>query len=296
MIKNFIKKHEIEYYEEASLKRYNTYRVDAKCKYLIIPKDKYELIELLKYLKEQKQDYIILGNGSNIILAKDYYDKPIILLHKLKNITINDDIVEVGAGYSLQKLAIDVSTKGLSGLEFACGIPGLIGASIAMNAGAYKSSMQDVVETVEVINKKLELVSMSKNDLEFEYRNSIFKKNKNYIIVGATLKLSHGDKEEILETISRRRVKRLETQPLDMPSAGSVFRNPEGYFAGKLIEDCNLKGYNVNGAEVSQKHANFIINKGTATGKDIIKIIDVIKEKIKTEYNIDLIIEQIIID
>ena len=282
MIKNFIKKHNLEYQEEANLKRYNTYRLETICKYLIFPKDKEELKDLLKYLHEKQEKYIVLGN--------------VILLNKLNKIVIDDDTIEVSAGYSLQKLAVDACSLGLEGLEFACGIPGYIGASIAMNAGAYNSSLSEVVETVEVINPNFEFVIMSKEDLEFEYRSSFFKKNKDYIIVSAILKLNRGNKEEILEKISKRRVKRLETQPLDMPSAGSVFRNPEGKSAGALIEQSGLKGYNINGAEISTKHANFIVNTGNSTGKDIIKLIDKTKKEVKNKFDVDLILEQIIID
>lgn len=296
MIKNFIKKHNLEYYEEANLKRYNTYRLETICKYLILPKTKEELRDLLKYLKENDIKNIVLGNGSNVIFKDTYYDGVVILLNKLNKVTIDDDTIEVSAGYSLQKLAIEACSIGLEGLEFACGIPGLIGASIAMNAGAYNSSLSEIIETVEVINSNFEFVNMSKEDLEFEYRSSIFKKEKDYIIVSAVLNLSRGNKEEILEKISKRRVKRLETQPLDMPSAGSVFRNPESLHAGALIEQCGLKGYNINGAEVSNKHANFIVNTGGATGKDIIKLIEKIQAEVKKEFKIDLILEQIIVD
>lgn len=296
MIKNFIKEKMLEYYEEASLKRYNTYRLDPKAKYLVFPKDKYELRDLLEFLETTKEKYIVLGNGSNIILKNDYYDGVVIILSKLNNIKINDNIIEVEAGYSLQKLALEACNKGLTGLEFACGIPGCIGASIAMNAGAYNSALEEVVETVEVINPRFEIVTMTKESLEFNYRDSLFKRNKNYIIVSAKLKLAYGDKQEILEKITKRRVKRLESQPLDMPSAGSVFRNPEGNYAGALIEQCNLKGYNINGAEVSTKHANFIVNTGGAKGEDIVKLIEKIKDEVKKEYNIDLLLEQIIID
>lgn len=296
MIKNFIKEKMLEYYEEASLKRYNTYRLDTKAKYLVFPKDKYELRDLLEFLETTKEKYIVLGNGSNIILKNDYYDGVVIILSKLNHIKINDNIIEVEAGYSLQKLALEACNKGLTGLEFACGIPGCIGASIAMNAGAYNSALEEVVETVEVINPHFEIVTMTKESLEFNYRDSLFKRNKNYIIVSAKLKLAYGDKQEILEKITKRRVKRLESQPLDMPSAGSVFRNPEGNHAGALIEQCNLKGYNINGAEVSTKHANFIVNTGGAKGEDIVKLIEKIKSEVKKEYNIDLLLEQIIID
>ena len=296
MIRNFIKKNNLEYYEEANLKRYNTYRLETICKYLIFPKNKEELRNLLKYLTEIKAKYIVLGNGSNIIFKESYYDGVVIILSKLNKITIEDDIVKVEAGYSLQKLAIETCSIGLEGLEFACGIPGHVGASIAMNAGAYNSSLAEVVETVEVINPNFEFVNMSKEDLEFEYRSSIFKKEKNYIIVSATLKLTRGNKEEILEKISKRRVKRIETQPLDMPSAGSVFRNPPNMHAGALIEQCNLKGYTLGGAEISPKHANFIVNKGGATGKEITKLITKAQEDVKKEFNVDLILEQIIVD
>lgn len=296
MIKNFIKRHNLEYQEEANLKRYNTYRLETTCKYLIFPKNKEELRDLLKYLKEKEEKYIVLGNGSNVIFKDNYYDGVVVLLNKLNKLLIDDDTIEVSAGYSLQKLAVETCSLGLEGLEFACGIPGYVGASIAMNAGAYNSSLSEVVETVEVINQDFEFVMMSKEDLEFEYRSSLFKKNKDYIIVSAILKLNRGNKEEILEKISKRRVKRLETQPLDMPSAGSVFRNPPGESAGALIEQSGLKGYRIGGAEISNKHANFIVNTGTSTGKDIVKLIEKVKKEVKKEFDIDLVLEQIIVD
>lgn len=296
MIKNFIEKNNYEYISEASLKRYNTYRIDIKCKYLVFPKTKEQFIELLKELSTAKEKYLVLGNGSNIILNTTYYDGVVILLNKLNKMTIDDLTVEVEAGYSLQKLALETSSLGLEGLEFATGIPGMVGASIATNAGAYKNDIASVVETVTVVNPNNEIVTMHHDDLNFSYRTSFFKENKGYYIISATLKLKQGNKEEILEKISKRRVKRIETQPLDMPSAGSVFRNPEGMYAGELIEKIGLKGYNLNGAMVSEKHANFIVNKGNASGKDIVKLIQKIKEEVKKEFNVDLILEQIIVD
>ena len=296
MIKNFINKQNIEYYEQANLKRYNTYRLETICKYLVFPKTKEELLELLKFLTTNQEKYLVLGNGSNVIFKNDYYDGTIINLNKLNNLTIKDNIIEVEAGYSLQKLALEVCNLGLSGLEFACGIPGHMGASIAMNAGAYNNSLAEIVESVELINNDFELITMKKEELMFSYRDSIFKKNKNYIIVSAKLKVKQGNKEEIIEKINKRRKKRLETQPLDMPSAGSVFRNPENLHAGALIEQANLKGYSINDAKVSEKHANFIVNNGHAKGSDIVKLIDKIQLDIKDKFNVDLILEQIIID
>lgn len=296
MIKNFIDKNFYEYYEDISLKPYNTYRLNTKCKYLIFPKNIEELIDLLKYLKSNNYKYLILGNGSNVIFKSDYYDGVIIRLDKLNKVTIENNIVEAYAGVSLSKLSMDISLKGLAGLEFACGIPGHVGASVAMNAGAYNSSMSDIIIDAKIINSNLELITMTKEELEFSYRDSFLKRNKDYIVVSARFELKNSNSKELLETISTRRVRRLETQPLNYPSAGSVFRNPEGMHAGELIEKCNLKGYQVGGAVVSQKHANFIINNGKATGEDIVKLINIIQEKIYKKYNIKLIKEQIIIE
>lgn len=296
MIKNFIEKSSIEYYENASLKKYNTYRIDVNCKYLVLPKNKEELRTLIKYLTSKEEKFLVLGNGSNVIFACDYFDGIIILLNKLNKLKIEGEIIEVEAGYSLQKLAIETSNLGLEGLEFATGIPGLVGASIAMNAGAYKNSISEVVTSVLVMNPEFEFVTMSGEELDFSYRDSFFKKNKNYYVIGAKLKLVQGEKQQIIERISKRRVKRLETQPLDMPSAGSVFRNPEGMYAGELIENCGLKGFSIGGAEISEKHANFIVNTGGATGREITQVIERVKKEVLEKYDVELILEQIVID
>ena len=296
MIRNFIEKNNYEYYIDANMKKYNTYRLDVICKYLIFPKTIEELLELLKYIRDHHCKYLVLGNGSNIIFKNHYYDGVIIKLDRLNHIRLDDDVVEVEAGYSLVRLAMDMSLKGLSGLEFASAIPGYVGASVAMNAGAYNSSISDVLISVKVINPKLEIVTMTKEELEFQYRDSFIKRNKDYIVVSSKFKLVKSDSKEILELISKRKLRRIETQPLEYPSAGSVFRNPSGMHAGELIERCGLKGYNVGGAVVSEKHANFIINSGDATGEDIIQLIHIIKEKVLEKYHVELILEQIIID
>ena len=296
MIKNFIDTSGIECYEDVSLKKYNTYKIDAKAKYLVFPKDSVELISLISYLKSNKCKFLVLGNGSNVIFNFEYYDGVIIRLDRFNSISINDNVIEVGAGYSLIKLANEVALLGLSGLEFASGIPGCVGASVAMNAGAYNHSLAEVVESVMVLTPDNEIITMNNEELEFNYRESFLKHNKDYIILSCKIILSHGNKEEILELIKDRRVRRMESQPLNYPSAGSVFRNPEGNYAGKLIEDCGFKGYKLGGAMVSLKHANFIINYDGATGRDIVLLINKIRNSVKDKYNIDLILEQIIID
>lgn len=296
MIKSFIDTSGVEYYEDVSLKKYNTYKIDAKAKYLVFPKDSVELISLISYLKDNNCKFLVLGNGSNVIFNFEYYDGVIIRLDRFNSISINDNVIEVGAGYSLIKLANEVALLGLSGLEFASGIPGCVGASVAMNAGAYNHSLAEVVESVMILTPDNEIITMNNEELEFNYRESFLKHNKDYIILSCKIILSHGNKEEILELISNRRIRRMESQPLNYPSAGSVFRNPEGNYAGKLIEDCGFKGYKLGGAMVSLKHANFIINYDGATGRDIVLLINKIKNSVKEKYGIDLILEQIIID
>jgi len=296
MIKNFIKEHNLEYYEHKSLKRYNTYRLDTTCDYIVFPDDLGTLILLLNFLKENNLKYIFLGNGSNVIFKNKHYDGIVIKLDRLNNITFNDTLVEVEAGYPLIKLGLECIKRSLTGFEFASAIPGQIGASIAMNAGAYKCDMSDIVREVKVINPNLEIITMTKEELNFSYRSSFLKENKDYYIVSATLELENGISSEIEELTSKRRIKRIETQPLEYPSAGSVFRNPENMYAGELIENCGLKGYSINGAMVSEKHANFIINKNNATGEDIVNLINLIKTKVFEKYNVELILEQLIIE
>ena len=296
MIKNFIENNNFKYYKEASLKNFNTYKIDIKCKYLVFPKTREELIKLIKYLKENKYKFIVLGNGSNVIFAGDYYDGIVVKLDNFKKLTIDDDVVTVEAGYSLIKLALDVSLEGLSGLEFASGIPGSIASSVAMNAGAYNDSLSEIVIDVEVLTPNYEIITMTNSQLDFKYRHSFFKDNKDYIIISCRLQLSHGNKKEILDLISQRRIRRIESQPLNYPSAGSVFRNPEGMHSGALIEKCGLKGYKLGGAQVSCKHANFIVNYDNATGKDIVALINKVKKEVKKKYHVDLKLEQIIID
>lgn len=292
MIESFINKY--EYYKNISLKKYNTYKIDVNCDYLVYPKSIHELQELLKYLKDNNIHYLILGNGSNAILARPNFDV-VIKLDRINNIEIKDNIVIAGAGVSLIKLSNICMENNLNGLSFAGGIPGLLGASTAMNAGAYKEDMASIVKEVKVLTPNLEIKTMKNSELEYAYRDSFLKRNKDFICVEVTLSLEYEDKEIIKHRMLDRRDRRISSQPVNMPSAGSVFRNPEGLSAGKLIEDIGLKGYTIGGAQVSEKHANFIINTSNATYEDIISLIDYIKEKVKEKYNIDLILEQEIV-
>ena len=278
--------------ENESLKLHTTYKVGGIAKYFITPNDFDELIKLLKYLKENNIKYMILGNGSNTIFSSKTYDGVIINLSNLNKMKIDGNKIFVEAGYQLIKLSIDAMNNNLSGLEFASGIPANVGGAIYMNAGAYKSDMSEIIEEVTFLDENYELKTLKKDELNFSYRHSLFQE-KNYIIISAILKLTSGNKEEIKALMDKRKQRRVESQPLEYPSAGSVFRNPsEDIFAGKLIEDLGLKGYSIGDAKISEKHANFIINNGNATGEDIKALITLIKEKVKEKYNIDLIVEQ----
>jgi len=295
MIKDFIEKNNIEYISDVSLKEYNTYHIDSKAMGMVFPKSIDELVNLIKILKESNIEYVFLGNGSNIILKDEYYDKIFIKLDKLNNYKIEDNIVTVEAGVPLIRLSLDCARLGLSGLEFMCALPGHMGSSVAMNAGAYNQSISDVLVSAKILTKDLEVKEFTNKDLEFKYRDSFLKHNRDYICLEATLKLEYGNANEIYEVMAKRQSKRIESQPLEYPCAGSVFRNPDGLYAGELIEKCELKGTNINGAEVSVKHANFIINKGNAKGKDILELIEIIKKKVYDKYSIELVLEQEII-
>ena len=296
MIRNFTRSNNIEMYEDVSLKKYNTYRLDVKCDYLVFPKDIDEVVKLISFLKENNYKYLILGNGSNVIFKNNRYNGVVIKLSKLDKIEFDGDKVVVGAGVALSKLANMAINNSLSGLEFSVSIPGEIGASVSMNAGAYNESFSDIFVSAKVLTPKLEIIELTNEDMDFSYRNSFIKKNKDYIVLEVVLKLKQGNKEEMNAVIEKRFEKRKATQPLEYPSAGSVFRNPEGMYAGKLIEDANLKGYSIGGAMISDMHANFIVNKDNATGEDIINLINLAKDKVKENNNIDLYLEQVIID
>lgn len=276
---------------DQQLKDYTTYRVGGVVDYLIMPSSIDNLIKLLKFLEENKLSYFILGNGSNVVFNDNKFDKVIIKLNAISNITINDNVIECSAGDSLIKVSNMALKNSLSGLEFASGIPCSVGGAIYMNAGAYNRDIASCLEEVKVLhNNKIEV--LKGEECEFEYRSSIFKKNKEYIILSAKFRLEDGDASQISDLINDRRMRRMATQPLEYPSAGSVFRNPTNDYAGRLIEELGYKGKMIGGAMVSDKHANFIINYQNAKGMDIFNLVNDIKEKVKDTYNIELICEQ----
>ena len=278
--------------KEVFLSKYTTYKVGGLCSCIIYPKDIEKLVKLIKLVRKYKLKHKIIGNGSNLIFSDKKYDGVIIKLNNLDNIEITDTKIVVGAGYSLIKLANMATKASLTGLEFASGIPGTVGGAVFMNAGAYKSDMGYIVKSVKVLTPEYEIIKLTNREMNFHYRTSFLQKHPDYICLEVTIKLKKGKKSEIEALIKDRRKRRLETQPLEYPSAGSVFRNPEGDAAGRIIESLGLKGLTKGGAQVSPKHANFIVNKGGASASDIRELIMYVKENVKDNCGIDLKVEQ----
>jgi len=280
--------------EFVNLKNYNTYKIGGKARYVIKPYSIDDLKDLINYLKNNNVKYFILGKGSNVISPDEDYEGTIIILDYLNEIKVNGTNVEVSSGCILSKFINDIVNLGLGGLENLYGIPGTVGGAIYGNVGCYGSVISEYLESVTYLEDN-EIKTLNKNECDFKYRSSLFKNNKNKIILKASFKLFKSNREDMLKRIKENMLKRKNSQPLEYPNAGSVFRNPENVAAGKLIEDIGLKKYNVNDAYISEKHANFIINKGNAKSEDIIKLIEFVREKIKENYEIELILEQEIV-
>ena len=303
-------------YENENLKKHTTYKIDSMCKFLVMPDSINHLIELVKYLNKEKIKYFIIGNGSNLIFKNNYFDGVIVKLELLKNYEIDEEnlILNVETGVYLPLLSSKLINDGYSGFEWASGLPGEVGSSIYNNAGAYKKKISDNLIDVTILkDDKIQL--LKKEDISFKYRTSSFKENKDSIILSARFSLEKKDIDEMKKIVKDRLKRRVDTQPLEYPSAGSTFRNPhesdykeifkkynlpvndDGYVpAGYLIESLGLKGKTIGGAKISEKHANFIINFDNAKGEDVINLIDFVQKKVKEKYEIDLILEQEIVN
>lgn len=280
----------MEKISNAEIKKYTTYKLEGTVSEIYVPSDVLELKNLLAELKNKNIRYKILGNGSNLIVSSKY-DGVLIKLKNFDTLNIDGNTVKVGAGYMLPKLALKCAENGLSGLEFAYGIPATIGGAVYQNAGAYGFSIDKVIKDVTILDGNYEIITLSKDELKFGYRDSVFK-HKNFICLEVTLELKKGNSEDILEKMKENLKHRKENQPLEYPSAGSVFRNPIGYSAGKLIEEAGCKGAQVGDVMVSYKHANFIVNIGKATAEDVLELIKLVQKKVKDKTGILLETEQ----
>ena len=278
--------------ENIDLKKYNTYGIGGIAKYMVFPSNEEKLVKLLDYIKDEKISWYILGGGSNLILPDEDYDGVIINLKELNNYEFDKDIINAESGISLGKLVNVMLDAGYTNLSSLMGIPGLLGGAIIGNAGAYGTSIFDYIINVKFIDEDGNIKELNKEEIKYDYRLTEFKEKK-VIVLSAKIRCINGNVAEAKEKIKENLEKRRKSQPLEYKNAGSVFRNPPSHAAGYLIEHSGLKGITVGGAMVSEKHANFIINFNNATSRDIIKLVELIKSKVKDVYNVELELEQV---
>lgn len=274
--------------EDESLSKYTTFKIGGPARVLIEAKSDEEVLKLVRLFHEMEEDYLIIGNGSNLLITDDGIERPVIVLDKkFSNITTIDEVtLYAEAGASLKSLANKALDLGLGGLEAISGIPGTVGGAVYMNAGAYGSEIKDVVTKIRYI-KDDSIAELDASEANFAHRRSIFQ-DKGYIILGAYFKLVKKDKKDIEEEQRDYTQRRKDKQPLEYPSAGSVFKRPEGYYASKLIEDAGLKGLSVGGAMVSKKHSGFIINTGSASFDDVVTLIEKVKAIVLEKFAVGL--------
>jgi len=271
----------------ALMKEHINFEVGGPADILLIPSKVEQIIESIKICKENNIPYFVMGNGSNLLVKDGGIRGVVIKLTGLTNLEVNKEEIKADCGVMLKELSDKALENSLTGLEFACGIPGSVGGAVFMNAGAYNGEIKNVIKEAEVITSSGEIITLSKDELELGYRTSKVMKD-NSIVINATFKLEKGNKEEIKETIDDLTKKREEKQPLEYPSAGSTFKRPEGYFAGKLIDDCGLRGLTLRGAQVSEKHCGFVVNIGDATAKDILDLMYIVKSTVLNKFGVTL--------
>ena len=270
------------------MSRHTTFRVGGPADFFVTPKAKEEVRDVICICKEAGMPYYIIGNGSNLLVSDAGYRGVIVQIYKEMNeVKVEGDLVKAQAGALLSGIAAKALGAELSGFEFASGIPGTIGGACVMNAGAYGGEMKDVLESVTVLTGEGKIIELGRNELELGYRTSVIAK-KGYIVLGAVLKLERGDGEKIKTYMDELKEKRVTKQPLEYPSAGSTFKRPEGYFAGKLIEDAGLRGFQVGGAQVSEKHCGFVINRDHATAADIMELMRQVQIRVKENSGVFL--------
>ena len=272
---------------EEPMSKHTTFRIGGAAEGFAAP-DARELPQLLAMAKGADVPVTVIGNGSNLLVGDRGIAGLVIEIgERMSEVRIEGTILVAGAGALLSKAAQTAAAAGLGGLEFAAGIPGSVGGAVVMNAGAYGGEMKDVLQSVKVLTEEGELLILTTEDLELGYRHSCVPERK-YIVVEATMELSAKPEEEIRACMAELRAKRVEKQPLEYPSAGSTFKRPEGYFAGKLIMDAGLRGYTVGGAQVSEKHCGFVINKGGATAADVRQLMQDVHDRVKEQFDVEL--------
>ncbi len=282
------------YLANESLKTYTGFGTGGKAKAVIVTENKTAFIQTIKLLREQNQKFKILGNGSNVLALDEGYDGHVVITKGgLERIEFSEQSVTSEAGMPLNRLCVLAMEKNLSGLEFAFGIPGTVGGAVYMNAGAYGGEMCDVIVSVEVLTGDNEIKHVAKDELNLSYRHSVFHERSDLIILSATFSLEKSDKKDIKAKMDDLMGRRVQKQPLEYKSCGSTFKRPNGAYASKLVEDCGLKGRRVGDAEVSTKHSGFIVNKGDTTTRDILELIEIVKQDVlnKTGFSLECEVE-----
>lgn len=270
------------------MSRHTTFRVGGPADYFATPESETQIQETVRFLRREQIPYYIVGKGSNLLVGDKGYRGVILqLYHKLDEMHTDGEMIYAQAGISLAKLAAAAQRAGLTGLEFASGIPGTLGGAVMMNAGAYGGEMKQILVSVRALTPEGEIKELSSEELGLGYRTSIFAQNGD-VVLSAAVRLEQGDPAQIQAYMDELKARRIEKQPLEYPSAGSTFKRPQGYFAGKLIEDAGLRGFSVGGAQVSEKHCGFVINRGSASAAEIMALMDAVADKVERQTGVRL--------
>ena len=278
-----------EMIEDEPMYKHTTYKVGGPARIYLKVKDVDSLIKTIKYCGKHRVKYLVIGRGSNLLFSDREYEGLIISLNECFNeIKVNGSTMIAQAGVPMISLSYQAAKIGLSGFEFMGGIHGSIGGGIYMNAGAYKYDLASVVKTVTLLNEKHEVVTFNNEQMDFSYRHSICQDNRKLIVLEVTFELTAKSPDEIKAVLDKRKERRMSSQPWNMPSAGSVFRNPQDKPAWQYIDECGLRGYEIGGAQVSPKHSNFIVNNGYASAKDIYDLIMLVQEKVNEKFGVKL--------
>lgn len=273
--------------ENEPMKKHTTFRIGGNADLLVSPKVS-QVSEIMSLAKEYNVPVTVIGNGSNLLVGDKGIRGLVLAFGKeAEDIQLNGTRMTAAAGTILAKAAAEAAKNSLTGLEFAAGIPGSLGGAIVMNAGAYGGEMKDVVVSAKVLTPEGEVLELSKEELDLSYRHSCIPE-KGYIVLEASMELTHGEETIIREMMADFKNRRVDKQPLEYPSAGSTFKRPEGHFAGKLIQDADLRGYQVGGAQISEKHCGFVINTGNATAQDVLQLIQDVRKIVYGKFQVEL--------
>lgn len=274
--------------KDEPMDKHTTFRAGGKADYLVMPSNEEQVRDLVLLLKKENVPYYVMGNGSNLLVRDQGFKGVIIqIARKMNQIRVEGETIYAQAGALLSKIAAQALGEGLTGFEFASGIPGTLGGAVMMNAGAYGGEMKQVIVNACVLTSSGEIAVIPADLMELGYRTSVFAKNQD-IILSAQLKLEYGNEDVIREYMDELKEQRVSKQPLEYPSAGSTFKRPKGYFAGKLIQDAGLRGFQVGGAQVSEKHCGFVINKDHATATDILSLMEQVSDKVEEKFGVRL--------